>query len=146
MKSVLEKIRNIWAVKDVRNKILFTCLILLIYRFGAAVPVPYVNSDIMQSFSQAYGGTILEYLNLLSGSALSQATVLALGISPYITASIVLQLLTVAIPPLQRMSKEEDGKKKIAQITRIVTVALAILTAIAYYRIVLPYHITGLAV
>ena len=135
MKSVLEKIRNIWAVKEVRSKILFTGLILLIYRFGAAIPVPYVSSSILASFNQAYGGTILEYLNLLSGSALSQATLLALGISPYITASIVLQLLTVAIPPLQRMSKEEDGKKKIAQITRIVTVALAILTAIAYYRI-----------
>ena len=135
MKSVLEKIRSIWAVKDVRSKILFTGLILLIYRLGAAVPVPYISSNVMQSFSQVYGGTILEYLNLLSGSALSQATVLALGISPYITASIVLQLLTVAIPPLQRMSKEEDGKKKIAQITRIVTVVLAIITAIAYYRI-----------
>ena len=135
MKTVIEKIRNIWAVKDVRNKILFTALILLLYRIGAAIPVPYVSANIMQSFSQAYGGTILEYLNLLSGSALSQATLFALSISPYITASIVLQLLTVAIPALQRMSKEEDGKKKISQITRIVTVALAILTSFAYYSL-----------
>jgi len=135
VKTVLEKIRNIWHAKDVRSKILFTALILLLYRIGAAIPVPYVNSDIMTSFSNLYGGTVLEYLNLLSGSALSQATLFALSISPYITASIVLQLLTVAIPALQRMSKEEDGKKKISQITRIVTIGLAILTSFAYYRI-----------
>ena len=121
--------------KDVRMKVLFTAFILLIYRFGAAIPVPYVSADVFESFSRVYSGTILEYLNLLSGSALSQATVFALSISPYITASIVIQLLTVAIPPLQRLSKEEDGKKKITQITRVITVVLAILTALAYYRI-----------
>ena len=135
MGKVLSKIRDIWAAKDIRSKLLFTALILLIYRLGAAIPVPYVDSGITSSFQQMYGGTILEYLNILSGTALSQATLFALSISPYITASIVIQLLTVAIPAWQRMSKEEDGKKKLTQYTRIATIALAILTSFAYYRI-----------
>ncbi len=135
MGKVISKIRDIWAAKDIRVKLLFTALILLIYRLGAAIPVPYVDADITASFQQMYGGTILEYLNILSGTALSQATLFALSISPYITASIVIQLLTVAIPQWQRMSKEEDGKKKLTQYTRIATIALAILTSFAYYRI-----------
>ena len=135
MGRVISKIRDIWAAKDIRIKLLFTALILLIYRLGAAIPVPYVDSGITTSFQQMYGGTILEYLNILSGTALSQATLFALSISPYITASIVIQLLTVAIPKWQRMSKEEDGKKALTQYTRIATILLAILTSYAYYNI-----------
>ncbi len=135
MGKVISKLRDIWAAKDIRLKLLFTAFILLIYRLGAQIPVPYINSDITTQFQNQFGGTILEYLNLLSGSALSQATLFALSISPYITASIVIQLLTVAIPPWQRMSKEEDGKKKLTQYTRIATIALALLTSFAYYRI-----------
>lgn len=135
MKKVLGKIRDIWAAKDIRSKLLFTGFILLLYRLGSAIPVPYVNDSIVASFQSVYGGTVLEYLNLLSGSALAQATLFALSISPYITAQIVFQLLAVAIPVLQRMSKEEDGQKKIAQYTRILTVALAIITSFAYFQI-----------
>lgn len=135
MKKVLGKIRDIWAAKDIRSKLLFTGFILLLYRLGSAIPVPYVNDSIVASFQSVYGGTVLEYLNLLSGSALAQATLFALSISPYITAQIVFQLLAVAIPALQRMSKEEDGQKKIAQYTRILTVVLALITSFAYFQI-----------
>ena len=137
MKSALQKIRNIWAAVDIRKKILFTALILLIYRFGCAIPVPYVNSDMIGMFDQQFGNTIFSYMNILSGGALGQATFFALGISPYITAQIVIQLLTVAFKKLQEWSKDEtgDGKRKIELITRLSTVALAILTAFAYYKI-----------
>lgn len=110
-------------------------MILLVYQLGSAIPVPYVKSEIASLFQQTYGGSILEYLNVLSGTALAQATLFALSISPYITASIVIQLLTVAIPKWQSWSKEEDGQKKLTQITRIATVILAVITAWAYYGI-----------
>ncbi len=137
MKSALQKIRNIWAAVDIRNKILFTALILLIYRFGCAIPVPYVDGSIISSFDQTFGNTIFSYMNILSGGALGQATFFALGISPYITAQIVVQLLTVAFKRLQEWSKDEtgDGKRKIELMTRIGTVVLAILTSFAYYKI-----------
>ena len=111
MKDALQKVRNIWAVVDIRKKILFTALILLIYRLGCAVPVPYVSSAVLGSFDSVYGNTIFSMMNLLSGGALGQATFFALGVSPYITAQIVTQLLTVAIPSWQEKSKDEDGKK-----------------------------------
>ncbi|MGM9680747.1 MAG: preprotein translocase subunit SecY [Eubacteriales bacterium] len=136
MKQAIAKIRDIWGAVEIRKKILFTAFILLIYQFGSAIPVPFVSSNMQETFNALYGDSILEYLNLLSGSALSQATLLALGISPYITASIVIQLLTVAIPKWQRMSKEEDGKKKLTQYTRIGTMILAVVTGFAYYNII----------
>ncbi len=135
MRKFFGKIRDVWAARDIRMKILFTAFILILYRLGTAIPVPYVKSDILQSFNEVYGGTIFEYLNTLTGSALAQATIFALGISPYITASIVMQLLAVAIPALERWSKDENGKKKISQITRYVTVALGALTAWGYFTI-----------
>ena len=135
MNKVFSKIRDIWAAKDIRVKLIFTAFILLLYRLGSAIPVPYVNSSVMESFQQISGGTVLDYLNVLSGSALAQANLFALSISPYITAQIVFQLLTVAIDKLQRMSKEEDGKKKIAQYTRVLTIVLAVVTSFAYYQI-----------
>ena len=135
MKTAISKIRDIWNAKEIRNKILFTVMILLVYQLGSAIPVPYVKSEIASLFQQTYGGSILEYLNVLSGTALAQATLFALSISPYITASIVIQLLTVAIPKWQSWSKEEDGQKKLTQITRIATVILAVITAWAYYGI-----------
>jgi len=137
MKAALQKIRNIWAAVDIRKKLLFTALILLIYRFGSAIPVPYVDSAAIKSFETVYGGTLFQYMNVLSGGALGQATFFALGISPYITAQIVIQLLTVAIPPLQRWSKDEsgNGKKKLEFLTRIGTVLLAVVTSFGYYKI-----------
>lgn len=135
MRSAFQKIRNIWAAVDIRKKILFTALILLIYRFGCAIPVPYVDSSVINF--DMYANTIFSYMNILSGGALGQATFFALGISPYITAQIVMQLLTVAFKKLQEWSKDEtgDGKRKIELITRLSTVFLAILTAFAYYKI-----------
>ena len=138
MRKFFGEIRNVWAAKDIRVKILFTTFILVLYRLGTAIPVPYVKNELLQSLfsgSGIYSGTIFQYLNLLNGGALAQATVFALGISPYITASIVMQLLAVAFPKLERMSKDENGKKKISQITRYVTIALGALTAWGYFTI-----------
>ena len=138
MRNFFGKIRDVWAAKDLRVKILFTIAILLLYRLGTAIPVPYVKSEVLQSLFSGtgiYSGTIFQYLNLLNGGALAQATVFALGISPYITASIVMQLLAVAFPKLERMSKDENGKKKISQITRYVTIGLGALTAYGYFTI-----------
>lgn len=135
MKAALQKIRNIWAAVDIRKKILFTALILLIYRIGCAIPVPYVDSSIIESFETTFGSTIFQYMNFLSGGSLGQATFFALGISPYITAQIVIQLLTVAFTKLQEMSKDEEGKKKLEKATRILTVGLAVVTALAYFFI-----------
>ena len=125
-------LKNAWNVPDLRNKILFTLLIIVLYRLGACIVVPYVNSEVLRSFDQVYGGTALGFMSILSGGALSQATLFALGVSPYITAQIVMQLLAIAIPPLERLAKQEDGQKKINKITRYVTIALSIVTAYGY--------------
>ena len=127
---------NAWKLADLRGKMLFTALIVVLYRIGTAMPVPFLSASVMSGVSFATNGSLFQYLDILSGGALSQATLFALGVSPYITASIVIQLLTVAIPALERLSKEgEEGKKKINQITRIVTIALALITAFGYYKL-----------
>lgn len=128
-------LKNAWKTPELRKKILVTVLIVVLYRLGSVIPMPYVNATLVNSInSPEYGGTIFQYLNILSGSAFSQATLFALSISPYITASIVIQLLTVAIPALEKLSKEgEEGQKKLTQITRYVTVALGLVTAFGYY-------------
>ena len=135
MRTAFEKIKSIWSAVDIRKKILYTALILLVYRIGCAIPVPYVSTNAISTFETLYSGTIFEYMNLLSGGALAQATLFALGVSPYITAQIVMQLLTVAIPKLGKWAKEEDGQKKLTKITRYATIGLAVLTALAYYFI-----------
>ncbi|PWM36381.1 MAG: preprotein translocase subunit SecY [Clostridiales bacterium] len=131
---MFETLKNAWKIQDLRNKMLFTLAIILIFRFGAvAVPVPYLDPAAMQNMING-GGNLLGFINILSGGAFERATLFALGISPYITASIVIQLLTVAIPALERMAKEgEDGRKKINKITRYSTLGLGVLQAIAYY-------------
>jgi len=117
-----------------RQKLIYTLFILLLYRIGAAVHVPFTNVEYISQYFDLSGGNLFAYLNILSGDAFSKATLFALSISPYITASIVMQLLAIAIPALERLSKSgEEGQKKITQITRIVTVALAFLTAFGYY-------------
>lgn len=136
MKTWLQPIVNAFKLPELRKKIIFTAFILLLYRVGAAIPVPYVNADILSYYMFATDGSIFQYLNILSGNAFATATLFALGISPYITSSIVMQLLTVAIPALERMSKDgNEGKKKINQITRYVTVALALITSYGYYTL-----------
>ncbi|MBR6916713.1 MAG: preprotein translocase subunit SecY, partial [Clostridia bacterium] len=117
-----------------RQKILFSAFIILLYRIGVTIPVPFINPEILSSYMDTTSGSMLQYLNILSGNAFSQATLFALGISPYITSSIVIQLLAVAIPALEKLSKEgEEGQKKLNQITRYVTVGLALLTSFGYY-------------
>lgn len=115
---------NAFKIKDLRKKILFTLLLLVIYRLGSAIPIPGVDAAAWAK--QIEGLALFDFMSLLSGSALSQFTVFAMGISPYITASIIMQLLAIAIPTLEKMSKEEDGRKKIEKITRYVGVGLAL--------------------
>ena len=132
---MLKTLKNAWRTPELRKRLLFTLLIIVIYRLGANIPVPYIDAEQLKSVSDNFGGTILQFLNMLSGEALGKATLFALGVSPYITSSIVMQLLSVAIPALERMSKEgPEGQKKITQITRYVTVVLALVTAFGYYR------------
>ena len=130
---MFQTLKNAWKVPELKNKLLFTLLIVLLYRIGASIPLPWVSSEIYTAFQGMSAGDMFQYLNLLSGDAFSRATLFALSVSPYITASIVMQLLTIAIPALERMAKDgENGKKKITAITRVVTVALALITAYGY--------------
>ncbi|NLE12294.1 MAG: preprotein translocase subunit SecY [Clostridiales bacterium] len=131
---MLQTLRNAWKIPELKKKLLFTLLIIVLYRIGAVIPVPYISSDALTSIINQGSGSIFQYLNILSGEAFSRATLFALGVSPYITSSIVMQLLTIAIPALEKLSKSGDeGQKKINTITRFVTVGLGLITAIGYY-------------
>ena len=105
---MFKTLANAWKITDLREKILFSAFIILLYRIGVAIPVPFVDANILSQYMTSTTGSILQYLNILSGNAFSQATLFALGISPYITASIVIQLLAVAIPALEKLSKEGE--------------------------------------
>ena len=136
---MFKTLANAWKIAELRKKIIFTLLILLIYRIGNAIPVPYINVDLLKIFFDTnLSNTILGFYNTMAGNAMSTASILALGIQPYINASIIIQLLTIAIPALERMAKEEGeaGKKKIERITRYATVALGLLLGYGYYTIV----------
>ena len=129
-------LRNAWKIPELRKKILFTLFVLLIYRLGSCVPVPYINVDVLNNYyTQQLSNTVLGLYNAMSGSAFSNATVFALGIQPYINASIIIELLCIAIPALERLAKDEgeEGKKKIQKITRYTTVGLSLLMGVAYY-------------
>ena len=145
---MVKTIRNAWKLPDLRSKLLFVVFALLVFRLGAAIPVPYINTDILQQTISANSGTIFGLLNTLSGSALSNATLFALSIQPYINASIIIQLLTIAIPALERLAKDggEEGKKKIARITRYTTVGLGLLMGWAYYMMLTNYSASGLSI
>ena len=134
---MIQTIRKAWGIPELRKKILFTLLILVIYRIGSAIPVPYVNTDALSAYLTGMGTTILGLYDVMSGGAFAQATVFALGIQPYINSSIIIQLLTVAIPALERLQREggEEGKKKLQSITRYATVGIAVLQALGYYFI-----------
>ena len=132
---MLQTLRNAWMIPELRKKILFTVLILVLYRLGAVLPVPFLSADLLTQMVNTYtDGSIFQYFNILSGDAFSRATLFALSVSPYITAQIVIQLLTIAIPALERIAKEEDGRKKLAQFTRIGTIVLGLITAFGYTR------------
>ena len=140
---MIETIRKAWAVPELRKKLIFTVMILLIFRLGNAIPVPYVNTDLLQSYLDGMSTTVLGPYNVMSGGAFAQATVFALGVQPYINSSIIIQLLTIAIPALERMARDEGeaGKKKIASITRYATVAIALLQGLGYYMLMRNYSI-----
>ena len=132
---MIKTLQNAWGIPELRKKILFTLLILLLYRVGNVIPVPYIDAHTLSHyFDSVLSSTIFGLYNAMSGSAFSQATVFALGIQPYINSSIIIQLLSIAIPALERLAKEggEEGKKKIARITRYTTVGLGLLMGWAF--------------
>jgi preprotein translocase subunit SecY len=142
--ETLQTLRGAWKAPELRKKLLFTLLILLIYRVGNAVPVPYVDVEALSEYFQStLSNTVLGLYNAMSGSAFSKATVFALSIQPYINSSIIMQLLCIGIPALERLSKDggEEGRKKIASITRYVTVALALLMGFSYYIMLRNYSL-----
>ena len=126
---MIQTLRNAWKVQELRNKILFTIFALLIFRVGCAIPVPFIDGNTLSDYMQQQSATIFGLLSVMSGDAFSQATLFALSIQPYINASIIIQLLTIAIPALERMQKEggEEGKRKLTAITRYTTVGIALL-------------------
>ena len=140
---MIQTIRKAWGIPELRKKIVFTLLILLIFRVGNAIPTPYINTELLGAYIDSTGGSLLSLYNVMSGGAFAQATVFALGVQPYINSSIIIQLLTIAIPALERLARDggEAGKKKIASITRYATVAIALLQAFGYYMICKNYGI-----
>ena len=133
---MFKTIRNAWALPDLRKKLLFTLFIIIIFRIGSVIPVPFLNADALRGLMDtvAGSGSALGYLDMLSGGAFASATLFAMSITPYINASIIMQLLTVAIPPLERLSRDgELGRKKITAITRYLTVGLGLLQGTGYY-------------
>ena len=146
---MLQTLRNAWKIPELRKKIIFTLFILLIYRIGNVIPVPFIDvATLSNYFDSVLSTTILGLYNAMSGSAFSQATVFALGIQPYINASIIIQLLTIAIPALERLAKDggEEGKKKIARISRYTTVGLGLLMGWAYYTMLRNYSSQGFSI
>ena len=140
---MIETIRNAWKIPELRKKILFTVFALLVFRLGSVVPVPFIDSDLLSQTMNSMGG-IFSLLGAMNGTAFSIAAVFALGVQPYINSSIIIQLLTVAIPALERLQKEggEEGRKKIAAITRYVTVAIGLLQGFGYYTLIRSYDAT----
>ena len=138
---MIQTIRKAWGIPELRKKIIFTLLMLLIFRIGNAITVPYINVDALKAQLDSMGATILGLYNVMSGGAFATATVFALSIQPYINSSIIIQLLTVAIPYLERLAREggEEGRKKIQSITRYTTVGIAVLQAVGYYMMMKNY-------
>ena len=131
---MFQTIINAWKIADLRKKLLYTALVLLIFRIGAALPVPFVDIAENGIIADPNANNFMTYLSMMTGDAFNYGTLFAMSITPYINASIIIQLLTVAIPPLERLAKEgEEGRKKISTITRFTAVALAALQSTAYY-------------
>ena len=134
---MIQTIRKAWGIPELRKKIIFTLIILLIFRIGNAIPVPYVNVTLLGKYLEQMSTTVLGLYNVMSGGAFAQATIFALSIQPYINSSIIIQLLTIAIPALERLARDggEEGKRKIQSITRYTTVGIAILQGFGYYML-----------
>ena len=131
---MFQTFRNAWKIEELRKRILFTLLILLIFRLGAAIVVPFIDASVLEASVSASSGTIFSFFDMMTGGSFSNATVFALGVTPYINASIIINLLQVVIPALEEMSKEgEEGRKKIEMITRYTAVGLSALLSVVYY-------------
>jgi len=156
---MLQTLRNAWKIPDLRKKILYTIFLLIVFRFGSVIPVPWIDTAVLQSWlNGAEGSTLFDLLDTFSGGSFSQATIFAMSISPYINSSIIMQLLCVAIPALERMSKEgEEGRKKITKLTRYLTVVLAAIQAYGLFVTLhnqgaimkvagIPYFVVGLTI
>lgn len=142
---MFKTIKNAWSLPDLRKKILFTLLIIVVFRIGSVIQVPLLDTAALRSVMNPddWSNTMLSYMNTLSGGAFSNATLFAMGITPYINSSIIIQLLCVAIPPLERLAREgEAGRRKISAITRYVTVGLGIIQGTAYYFYLLNSKVT----
>src|SRR5258706_7490159 len=139
---MMETLRNSLRVPEIRKKLAFTAAMLLLYRLGAYIPAPGVDISAVKSIESNFSGNnVLGFLNLFSGGSLSRLSLFALGIMPYITASIILQLMTVVVPSLERLQKEgEVGQQKITQYTRYLTVALAFLQSLGYVLLFQSFH------
>lgn len=134
---MIETLKNAWKIPDLRRRLLFTALILLIFRFGSVIPVPFIDTDVLGNMMQSNSDTIFGVFDMLSGGGLSQASIFAMSISPYINASIIIQLLTVAIPALERLAKEGmEGRKKLSQITRYTTVIIGLIQGFGFYTLI----------
>lgn len=140
---MIQTLRKAWGIPELRKKIIFTIMILLIFRLGNAIPVPYVNTTLLETYLKSMSTTVLGLYNVMSGGAFAQATVFALGVQPYINSSIIIQLLTIAIPALERLARDggEAGKRKIASITRYATVGIALLQGLGYFMLMRNYGI-----
>ena len=129
---MFDTFRNAWKIPELRKKLLFTLLVIVIFRIGCVITVPYINPEALQLFAGGTGN-MLDYLNMMSGGALSQCAIFALGVTPYINASIIIQLLTVAIPALERLSKEgEEGRRKLTRITRYTGAGIALVRSVGH--------------
>ncbi|MEG2769613.1 MAG: preprotein translocase subunit SecY, partial [Oscillospiraceae bacterium] len=134
--------RNAWKMEDLRKKLLYTLFILVIFRLGSAIPVPFMAAEGISALVGASGNGMMGYLDMLTGGAFSKSTLFALSVGPYINASIIVQLLTVAIPALERMAKEgEEGRRKINKITRYVGCGIGVALSIAYYFLLRSYGV-----
>ena len=130
---MLKTFINAWKIADLRKKMIYTVFILFLFRLGCAIPVPFIDITQDGGLVGDSTGTFLNYLSMMTGDAFNYGRVFALGITPYINSSIILQLLAVAIPALEKLSHDEEGRKKMASITRYVTIGLAVMQSIAYY-------------
>ncbi len=142
---MFETLKNAWRSTEMRKKLLYTLFILFIFRLGASIPVPFINTEELSNYFKTLNeaGGMLSYINVFTGGGLSNATLFAMSITPYINASIILQLLTVAIPALERMVKDggEEGRKKIASWTRYLAVVLGLIQGFSYYVMLRNYHL-----
>ncbi len=144
---MLQTIHKAWGIPELRKKMVFTLLILLIFRIGNAIPVPYVNVTMLGQYLNQMSTTVLGLYNVMTGGAFAEATVFALSIQPYINAEIIIQLLTVAIPSLERLAQDggEEGRKKIQSITRYTTVGIAVLQGFGYYMLMKRYNLLSVS-